>query len=209
MIGTWRDAELLKEEAGIRRGGRALERPVKHLSLNWHPSEKPDRAAMITAAKSYLAHMGWQEHQAVLVCHTDKRHPHVHVMLNAVHPDTGRKLDDGLEKRRSQQWALAHEREHGRIYCPQRLARPKKRESSPPRPVWLAMKGVELKPLRVRVARNAAAPERAVMTTLTPTVHPSRRILKNRQRRARMAFVAGGREELCGTLGDGGGQAAR
>src|SRR5258707_1014319 len=47
MIGLWRRAEALKAEAGIR--GNPTSKPVKHLSLNWHPSEVPDKEAMITA----------------------------------------------------------------------------------------------------------------------------------------------------------------
>ena len=65
--------------------------------------------------------MNWQEHQAILVAHDDKRYPHVHVMLNAVHPETGLQLNDGFEQRRAQAWALDYEREQGHIHCEQRL----------------------------------------------------------------------------------------
>ena len=41
MVWTARDAELLKQEAGFRGGGRATENPVKHLSLNWSPEDTP------------------------------------------------------------------------------------------------------------------------------------------------------------------------
>jgi hypothetical protein len=37
MYWTAQNAELLKQEAGIRAGGRATENPVKHVSLNWAP----------------------------------------------------------------------------------------------------------------------------------------------------------------------------
>ena len=61
--------------------------------------------------------MKWQEHQALLVAHEDK-HPHVHVMLNVVHPETGLRLDDNFERRRAQAWALDYEREQGREHWP-------------------------------------------------------------------------------------------
>lgn len=138
MLWTARDAELLKQEAGIRAGGRATENPVKHLSLNWAPDENPSREHMIETAEGFLRHMNWQEHQALLVAHEDKSHAHVHVMLNVVHPETGLRLDDGFERRRAQAWALDYERESGRIYCEQRLLDPAAREDAPPRPVWLA-----------------------------------------------------------------------
>jgi len=136
MLWTARNAELLKQEAGIRAGGRATENPVKHLSLNWSPEQNPTSEQMIEATQELLCHMKWQEHQAILVAHDDKSYAHVHVMLNTVHPETGLHLDDNFERRRAQAWALEYEREHGRIYCEQRLLEPAQREKSPPRNVW-------------------------------------------------------------------------
>src|SRR5262249_40864082 len=104
MLWTTRAAEDLKREAGIRAGGRPLENPVRHFSLNWHPSETPSREHMTQTVESFLAHMKWDEHQALIVCHTD-RQPHVHVMLCGVHPETGKALDTSFEKRRAQEWA--------------------------------------------------------------------------------------------------------
>ncbi len=139
MLWTARNAELLKQEAGIRAGGRATENAVKHLSLNWAPDETPTRAHMIETAEDFLRHMQWQEHQALLVAHDDK-HPHVHVMLNVVHPETGLRLNDDFERRRAQAWALDYEREQGRIYCEQRLQNVEEREDAPTRPAWMAFK---------------------------------------------------------------------
>lgn len=138
MLWTARNAELLKQEAGIRAGGRATENAVKHVSLNWSPEENPSRQDMIDATEEFLQHMKWQEHQALLVAHEDKAHAHVHVMLNTVHPETGLRLDDNFERRRAQSWALEYEREHDRIYCEERLKNPAEREDSLPRPAWLA-----------------------------------------------------------------------
>jgi hypothetical protein len=35
---TFKDAELLKQQAGVHAGGSPVEKPVKHYSLSWHPS---------------------------------------------------------------------------------------------------------------------------------------------------------------------------
>jgi hypothetical protein len=100
MVWTARDAELLKQEAGVRAGGRATETPVKHFSLNWAPEDKPTPKHMIETTQEFLRHMGWHEHQAIIVAHNDKSYAHAHVLLNCVHPETGLKLDDGFEQRR-------------------------------------------------------------------------------------------------------------
>jgi hypothetical protein len=75
---------------------------------------------MIATSESFLRHMGWNEHQAVLIAHEDKSYKHVHIMLNVVHPETGLRLNDGFGQRRAQAWALEYEREQGRIHCEQR-----------------------------------------------------------------------------------------
>ncbi len=40
-------------------------------------------------ADRVLADLGLAEHQALLVAHQDRAHPHVHIMVNRVHPETG------------------------------------------------------------------------------------------------------------------------
>jgi Relaxase/Mobilisation nuclease domain len=136
MLWTARDAELLKQEAGVRAGGRATASPVKHISLNWAPDEHPTREHMIETTEEFLRHMKWQEHQAIFIAHNDKAHSHVHCMLNAVHPETGLRLNDSFEQRHAQEWALQYERAHG-IYCEQRLENPADRERNPPRNIWM------------------------------------------------------------------------
>ena len=65
--------------------------------------------------------MGWSEHQAVYIGHDDTAHPHMHIVLNRVHPETGLTLDDYKDHKRARAWALDYEREHGRIWCEKRL----------------------------------------------------------------------------------------
>lgn len=111
----------LKRASGLSLGGRKCTDPVKTISLSWHPSETPTPEQMIAAADSYLTRMGWNEHQALYVGHNDTAHPHIHIILNRVHPETGRVLDDRKDYRRAQEWALDYEKEHGRIFCEKRL----------------------------------------------------------------------------------------
>lgn len=121
MWATARAQNDLKRAHGLALGGRKCTDPVKTISLSWHPSENPSAEQMIEAADSYLAKMGWSEHQAVYVGHNDTEHAHIHIILNRVHPDTGRVLDDRKDYRRAQEWALEYEKEHGRIFCEKRL----------------------------------------------------------------------------------------
>ncbi|MEQ1694813.1 MAG: relaxase/mobilization nuclease domain-containing protein [Hyphomicrobiaceae bacterium] len=124
LVEMWKTADdqaYLKLASGQNTGGRKTTDPVKTISLSWHPTETPTREDMITAADGFLAKMGWAEHQAVYLAHNDTAHPHMHIILNRVHPETGLTLDDYKDKKRSQAWALDYEREQGRVWCEKRL----------------------------------------------------------------------------------------
>jgi MobA/VirD2-like, nuclease domain len=148
---------------------------------------------MIAATEDFLRQMKWDEHQAVLVAHTDKSYSHVHVMLNMIHPETGLKLDDNFERRRAQSWAEQYERENGGIRCENRLLNIAEREPAPTRPAWMAFKGVQHE-FEERENKRAAAAERG--TDASPEIRgPAKEweILKNMQRDERLAFFAEGK----------------
>ncbi|WP_441234509.1 relaxase/mobilization nuclease domain-containing protein [Bradyrhizobium sp. 930_D9_N1_4] len=140
MIWTSRNAELLKQEAGVRGGGRASEYSVKHVSLNWAESDNPSQQHMIATAEHFLQWMGWDEHQVIMVAHNDKQYKHVHLIINQTHPETGRHLNHGFDQRRAQKWAGAYEVAQGQIHCTQRQLDPALREQNMPRNMWMAFK---------------------------------------------------------------------
>jgi hypothetical protein len=195
MYTTCLDAELLKEQAGVRAGGRALQRPAKHFSLNWHPEEEPTKEDMIATTEGFLKHMGWQEHQALLVAHNDTEHAHVHVMLSAIHPETGLKLDDSFEKRRAQEWARDYEREHGKIYCQQRMLDPAQREDSPTREAALKLREGERQHQEAEAARRAYDADYMKREENRKVIAGEEwGILKQHQRAEREAFFAEGKQ---------------
>jgi hypothetical protein len=61
---------------------------VCHYELAWPPGERPTRAQWIDAAEYTLDQLGYEDHQYVVVAHDDKKHFHIHIMLNKVHPET-------------------------------------------------------------------------------------------------------------------------
>jgi hypothetical protein len=194
MYLTAENAELLKQEAGVRGGGRQTENPLKHVSLNWAPGENPTREHMIETGEGYLRHMGWQEHQAILVAHDDKSYRHVHIMLNVVHPETGLRLNDDFEQRRSQAWALEYEREHNRIHCEQRLLNADEREKNMPRNMWMAFKANEQEFSRAENNLADNAPE--IPENSENPKNAEWKILKEFQKEERMAFFAQGKNEF-------------
>lgn len=61
-----------------------------HLMIAWHADERPTPGAMQNVARQTLQMAGLAEHQALIMGHGDKPHPHLHILLNRIHPDTGR-----------------------------------------------------------------------------------------------------------------------
>jgi hypothetical protein len=63
---------------------------VFHYELAWPPGERPSRAEWVDSVLYTLNQLGFKEHQYVLVAHDDKKHFHIHAMVNKVHPETYR-----------------------------------------------------------------------------------------------------------------------
>lgn len=61
-----------------------------HLMIAWHAHERPTQEVMQAVAADTLELAGLADHQALIMGHGDKPHPHLHILLNRVHPDTGR-----------------------------------------------------------------------------------------------------------------------
>lgn len=123
MAATAMDQPRLKQQAGIKNTGRKSSLSVLHLTLGWHPDEADGLTpeAMVATAESALAALGAQEHQALIVAHSDEPHPHVHVLLNRVNPNDGRMLSSSREKLVLSRWAENYEREQGQIRCDNRV----------------------------------------------------------------------------------------
>lgn len=122
MIATARRADALKELAGVKATGRKSTAHVYAYALAWHPDEAATltRAEMVRAADESLRVLGADHLQAVIVCHTDRSHPHVHVILNRVDPETGKMLATSNDFRKLSDWAHRYEKERGKVLTPAR-----------------------------------------------------------------------------------------
>ena len=121
MAATASRSEELKQLAGVKAGGRALEKPVCHYSLSWGKDEKPGLQEMGRAVTESLETMGLADRQAVMIAHRDTAQPHVHVVVNRVSVEDGRAAKLGNSYLKLSRWAEGYEREQGRIRCPQRV----------------------------------------------------------------------------------------
>ena len=122
MAATAMNAEKMKQQSGIRAGRKSTD-SVMHYSLAWHPDEAGSisREDMLSAVDQTLKALGAEDRQALIVAHTDEKHPHVHVMLNRVHPDTGRMLSSSNTRIKLDKWANDYRKARGEEhFCPNR-----------------------------------------------------------------------------------------
>ena len=120
MAWTALHAAQLKEAAGLKATGRKTTSPVYHFSLNWEPGEQVSHTDMLAAAKSSLAALGYENHEAVLAVHRDKPHQHIHVVVNRIHPETGKTHNPNNDYEALQRWAYQYEKDRGRVVCLER-----------------------------------------------------------------------------------------
>jgi hypothetical protein len=129
MAWTAMNAEEIKRESGSATTGRSCARPVFSFSLAWHPDEEePKKWDMIGAARQALMALGLHEHETVMVAHSDRNHPHLHLIVNVVHPETGKASRLSYSRLKLSHWAEEYERQRGKIYCEQRVENNARRE---------------------------------------------------------------------------------
>lgn len=117
MAWTAAHADELKQAADLPATGRKTTQPVYHFALSWDPSQSPTQDEMSSAAISAIKILGFEGHEAVLTAHNDKDHAHIHVVLNRIHPETGRTANPKNDYKILQRWAWEYEKERGHIYC--------------------------------------------------------------------------------------------
>jgi hypothetical protein len=87
--------------------------PVYHLTISFDPHDPVTPEQMQAVADRVLSDLGLSEHQALLVAHRDRSHPHVHIMVNRVHPETDVAWDRWQDQPQIQRTLRELERELG------------------------------------------------------------------------------------------------
>jgi Relaxase/Mobilisation nuclease domain len=160
-------ANDLKKRSGVKATGRKLTRPVYAFTLNWHEADNPDAAHMRETAFDALRTLGMENHQAVIVEHTDRPHKHVHVIVNLVDPETGLLVSLSNDDHKLDRWADDYEVSQGVISSPDRRAKfhaldngvepPKRPPQAKSREEWLATRTLNGEKAKQRAAEIKAA----------------------------------------------------
>lgn len=105
-----------------------------HLMIAWQEQETPSADLMQTVALRSLELAGLVEHQALIMGHGDKPHPHLHILLNRIHPETGRAWKTAHDFARWDRIMKQLAADHGCEYVPAHLFNPDLTEALPKKP---------------------------------------------------------------------------
>jgi len=108
--------------AATARDTDSIQAPVYHLSISFDPHDPVNRATMRQVAERTLRDLGLHDHQALIIAHRDRAHPHVHVVVNRVHPETHRVWSNSWDYPRIERSLRAQEAELGLRVVPGRHA---------------------------------------------------------------------------------------
>ena len=112
-------SEEMKQQAGL---SSRVEKPVEHIKISFHPEDIEQlgsddasrKATMLEIADRVLKANGLEAHQALIVGHNDRGHPHLHIMVNRVGSD-GKAWKRAYQGRRFREQAMALEKEYGLV----------------------------------------------------------------------------------------------
>jgi hypothetical protein len=76
------------EMQGVASLNNRCKDAVCHYELAWPPGERPTRPQWVDCALHTIKALGYEGHQFMIVAHDDKKHFHIHIMLNKVHMET-------------------------------------------------------------------------------------------------------------------------
>jgi len=110
------------------------QRPVYHFVISWHEQEAPSDDIMRAIGDTTLADMQLNDHQAILIAHTDTAHKHLHVVVNRVHPETCRAWSKDNDWARLEISLGRQARDHGLMFVPGRHNDPERFGITPVRP---------------------------------------------------------------------------
>jgi relaxase-like protein len=110
------------------------DRPFYHFVVAWRHDENPTDQQMRLVGDTTLADLNLLDHQTLFVAHHDTSHRHLHVVVNRVHPDTGKAWDRWQDWVRIERSLARQAKSLGFIYVPGRHNAPQQFEQVAVRP---------------------------------------------------------------------------
>ena len=113
--------EVSGEMRMVTAGAEGVEKPVYQVILSWQsgnkekgiPPDDPSREEMEEAGDRVMGALGMEEHQAWMVAHRDTDTPHLHMVINKVHPRSKEVWKESWSKKKVYECLREMEEEKG------------------------------------------------------------------------------------------------
>lgn len=127
------------------RLSRRIRKAAYHAIISWHQAENPSPEIMQEIADATLELAGLGEHEALIMGHGDKPHPHLHMLVNLIHPGSGRAWSSSHDYRRFDDIMRKLSDVYGFHYAPSHQFNPELTDDLPSKPTkhatYAAMRG--------------------------------------------------------------------
>jgi hypothetical protein len=100
-----------------------VQRPAYWLSISFDPSDGACRDTITSVVNAVVSKLGVTEHQVLIVVHGEADNPHIHMVVNRVHPVGHRAWNPAWDWKRIEEALREQEVELGLRVVPGRLAR--------------------------------------------------------------------------------------
>jgi len=111
LMGT-EPSDIIQEMDMVANRSRATQ-PVYHISVSWSHKDDPSKFEMLEVADRVLKKLNMERNQALIVSHKNTRHPHIHMAINRVDPETFKAVDRWNDMRRLEGVLREIEKEKG------------------------------------------------------------------------------------------------
>lgn len=112
---------------------RRCKSPVYHFVISWRNDERPTDKIMAQVADTTCEALELDEFERLYVAHMDTNHRHLHVVVNRIHPETGKAWNRRQDWVKIEQSLADQSRELGFEYVPGRHNEPDKKFKGPAR----------------------------------------------------------------------------
>jgi hypothetical protein len=128
-IKTREDVEIarrLMEFMAMRQGSRTrkCKKHALHITLWWHPDDRPTREQMEEAGRDALKALGMEEARAIFAARAGTKMMQIHIVASRINPETRRTFPAWRDRIKIQEWARDYELKSGIVRCPRRQAVP-------------------------------------------------------------------------------------
>lgn len=124
-------AALMSATAGL---SKRTQNAAYHLMIAWHERERPTPETMQEIARKTLEMADLGEHQALIMGHGDTPHRHLHMLINRVHPTTGKAWKTSHDFARFDAIMRQLSEDYGFEYVPTRTYSPDETDERPTKP---------------------------------------------------------------------------